>query len=131
MSDYNPYAVHARALGAFQAKMGTNCPTFLWNQGNPIAFDGTDQSWNISPSTVTTKETLSTGGFQPNFTLRFSALAAQFYVAPGITTPDQLRRQLSNSPIGYLGGAYKITDVDIAPNGLVLTIDANAQDQNA
>jgi hypothetical protein len=129
---YDLYAVHAnRGLAAFQKKQGKNCPTFLWNRGAAIQFDGTDSVWAISPSTVKLKDDLSTGGFQQKFSLRFSALAAQFYTRPGPNTPELLRAQMSETPIGYLGASYKIETVEIAPNGLVLTIEANAFNENA
>ena len=128
----NLYAAHARALGKFQAKQGDSCSTFLWNGGNPILFDGTDSSWIISPNTAKTGDKLDTGGFRLEYDLRFSALAAQFYAQfpqptpPSPTTPDQLKAAMFDTPMGYLGALYKITKVEIAPGGLVLTIDANA-----
>jgi hypothetical protein len=132
VSAYNPYAAIAnRGLGAFQAKLGVNCPTFLWNQGNPIAFDGTDQSWTCTPSTAAMKDPLLTGGAGSVFTLRFSVVIAQFFTNPLINTPDLLRQNMMNTPIGYLGGAYKIEMVEILPGGLSFNIEANAYHQNA
>lgn len=131
MPGYNLYAVHARGLSMFQNKQGENCPTFLWNRGNPIAFDGTDSSWVISPSTAIEKNPLTSGGFGSEFSLRFTALAAQFFTPPTLTTVDQLRQQMMETPMGYLGGYYKIKTVELSPDGLVLIIEANAENQNA
>lgn len=125
---YDPYGVHARAFGSFQNKMGgtaqgSTCPTFLWN----------GVTYLILPNTTQTKEELSTGGVVENFQLRFSTLTAQF-LNQVTTTPDavrQLMMQQGGTPMTYLGGSYKITTVRISPNGLVLTIEANALNQNA
>ena len=127
----NLYAVHAnRGLAALQRKMGDSCPTFLWNRGNPIRFDGTDAAWLIIPGTVTTNLDLVTGGFGEDRKVRFSALIAQFYT-PTATTIEQVKAQLDESPMGYLGGSYKITTIEIAPGGLVLVMEANSLNQGA
>ena len=127
---YNLYAGHARGLGMLQSKMGQDCPSFLWNRGNAIAFNGADSSWLIVPSSVTTEANLSTGGFGQVRKLRFSALIGQFYTA-AVSTPEQAKSQLDDAPIGYLGAPYKVTSIEIAPGGLVFVIEANALDQGA
>ena len=127
----NLYAIHAnRGLGALQRKMGDSCPSFLWNRGNPIRFDGTDLVWQIIPATVTTNLNLETGGFGDDRRLRFSALIAQFASAAAVT-PEQIKAQLDETPIGYLGAAYKVTTIEIAPGGLVFVIEANSLSQGA
>ena len=65
-----------------------------------------------------------------DFDLRFSATAAQFFTAT-VTTIELLREQMLNTVMGYLGAAYKIDEVTVAPNGLVLTLGANAYNQDA
>jgi len=126
----NPYAVHARGLGMFQAKMGASCPSFLWNRGTPILNDGTDSTWQIVPASVQTNVDLVTGGFGDDRKLRFSVLVAQFYTA-AVSTPEQVKAQMNETPIGYLGALYKITTIEIAPGGLVFVIDANSLSQGA
>lgn len=131
---YDPWQVHAnRGLKGFMGKMIPTgaCPQFIWN----------GQTWDIIPSSAKTNQKLTTGGIQVSFGLRFSTPTDQFYTDV-ITTPDQVRAlmlQQGGTTMSYLGGQfvpggtdnYKITDVEIAPNGHVLVIDANAINEDA
>ena len=116
----NLYAGHARGLRMFQGLQGTTCPQFQWNS----------QTFNISPSSIVTKQPLVAGGWNQDFDLKFSFLTYQITNATAQTT-EQLRAQMLNTPMVYLGANYKIEKITIAPNGLVFVIEANALDQNA
>ena len=122
-SAYNPYSVHAnRGLGAWQRKQGANVSTFQWNNG----------VWVCSPNVEDLKQTLTTGGQDEDYFIRFSCLASQFIPAMAKTADGirQLMLQNGGTTFQYLGATYKFTKVEIAPIGLVLTCEGNSQFQN-
>jgi len=114
------YGHHSAALAGLQARLATQCPSISWN-GRDVP---------IIPGSAMRRADLSAGGFQLNADFRFAAHVADFG-AEYEGQPSQLKSDLLQSALAYLGDNYKADAVTLHPGGLIVTVDCNSLVQNA
>lgn len=112
------FAVHGGSFAQFQSELGGNCPTFVWNSA----------TFNIIPGSASNQKPLGEGGFSDMYNVSFDVLASQF---TGFPTPYAVKNALLNTKLVYQGQTYKVMDVKICPNNIILTIDVNSLNQKA
>ena len=111
----SPYERHAAALKSVQTRLGPSV----------VTWDGDDLP--IVPGTATRRKDLGAGGFSLNADMRFEALASCW----GYDDASNLKTDMLQTVVVYLGDNYKVESVGIRPGALQIVVECNSVGQDA
>ena len=107
----NDYATHAGGFASLKARLGADCPTFIWNN---ITIP-------MVPGSLTKSKDLGPGGFRVRSDMSFQVLMSDLPV-PG----PKLKQTIS-----YLSHEYRIDAHNVLPGNLMTSFEVNDADAAA